>query len=54
MQIVPLRLVSAVTVEHLNAMILAVGDIDPAIGVSDDIVHDVETGRGRCRARPSS
>ena len=41
-QIVPLRLVFAVAVEHLHAMVLAVGDIDPAVGVGGDIVHDVE------------
>jgi hypothetical protein len=32
-QIVPLRLVFAVAVEHLHAVVLAVGDIDPAVGV---------------------
>ena len=41
-QIVPLRLVFAVAVEHLHAMILAVGDIDPAIGIGRDVVDDVE------------
>src|ERR1700721_1109561 len=41
-QIVPLRLVSAVAVEHLHAVVLAVGDIDPAVGVSDDVMDDVE------------
>src|SRR6185312_12344967 len=41
-QIVPLRLVFAVAVEHLHAMVLAIGDIDPAIGVGRDVVHDVE------------
>src|SRR5207249_2311290 len=32
-QIVPLRLVLAVAVEDLHAVVLTVGDIDPAIGV---------------------
>src|SRR5581483_9569688 len=41
-QIVPLRLVLAVAVEHLHAMILAVGDVDKAVGVGRDVVHDVE------------
>ena len=41
-QIVPLRLVLAVAVEHLDAVVLAVGDIDPAVGVGADVVHDVE------------
>src|SRR5262249_649770 len=36
MQIVPLRLELAVAVEHLHAMVLAVGDIDPAVGVGGD------------------
>src|SRR5215467_10428673 len=34
MEILPLRLVFAVTVEHLDAVVLAVGDVDPAIGVA--------------------
>ena len=41
-QIVPLRLVFAVAVEHLHAVVLAVGDIDPAVGIGRDIVDDVE------------
>src|SRR5580692_5665581 len=41
-QVFPLRLVFAVAVEHLDAMVLAVGDIDPAVGVGDDVVDDVE------------
>ena len=41
-QIVPLRLVFAVAVEHLHPVVLAVGDIDPAIGIGADVVHDVE------------
>ena len=42
MQIVPLRLVFAVAVEYLHAVVLAIGDIDPAIRVGDDVVHDIE------------
>src|SRR6185295_12871177 len=41
-QIVPLRLVFAVAVEHLHAVVLAVGDIDPAVGIGRDIMDDVE------------
>ena len=41
-QIIPLRLVFAVAVEHLHAVVLAVGDIDPAVGIGRDIVDDVE------------
>src|SRR5262249_1906465 len=42
MHVVPLRLIFAVAIEHLHAMILAVGDIDPAFFVSANVVHDVE------------
>ena len=38
-QVVPLRLVFAVAVEHLHAVVLAVGDIDPAVGVGGDVVR---------------
>ena len=40
--VVPLRLVLAVAVEHLDAVVLAVGDIDPAVGVAADVMGDVE------------
>src|SRR6516162_233427 len=40
--VVPLPLVFAVAVEHLDAVVLAVGDIDPAIRVTADVVRDVE------------
>jgi hypothetical protein len=46
-QIIPLGLVLAVAVEDLNPMVLAVGDINPAIGVGSDVVNDIEfTGVG--------
>src|SRR5450755_1176269 len=45
MQIIPLRLVFAVAVEHLHAVVLAVGDIDPAVLVGCDVVDDVELAR---------
>src|SRR6266567_5971239 len=41
-QVLPLRLVLAVAVEHLDAVVFAVGDIDPAVGVAADVVHDVK------------
>src|SRR5579864_2914538 len=41
-QIVPLRLPFAVAVENLDAMVLAVGDVNPAVGVTANIVRDVE------------
>ena len=44
-QVVPLGLVAAVAVEHLDAVVLAVGDIDPAVGVGTDVVDDVELAR---------
>src|SRR6516225_4087459 len=50
MQILPLGLVFAVAVEHLHAVVLAVGDIDPASGIAADIVNDIElalAGAGR-------
>ena len=45
MQVVPLRLVAAVAVENLHPVVLAVGDIDPAVRVGDDVVRDVELAR---------
>src|SRR5580700_4356866 len=46
-QIVPLRLVFAVAVEHLDPVVLAIGDIDPTVRVAADVVDDVElTGIG--------
>ena len=42
MQVLPLRLELTVAVEHLDAMVLAVGDIDPAISVTADVMDDVE------------
>src|ERR1700674_980838 len=51
-QIVPLRLILAVAVEYLNTVVLAVGDIDPAVGVGADIVHDVELSRAGAGLAP--
>src|SRR5882672_2326489 len=41
-QIVPLGLEPAVAVEHLDPMVLAVGYVEPAVGIAADIVRDVE------------
>src|SRR5216684_5124903 len=41
-QVLPLRLVSAVAVEHLDPVVFAVGDIDPAVRVAADVVRDIE------------
>src|SRR5580692_7672276 len=41
-QVFPLRLVFAVAVEHLDAMVFTVRDIDPAVGVAADVVDNVE------------
>jgi len=42
MQVIPLHLVFAVAVEHLHAVVLAVGDVDIAVGIGGDVVDDVE------------
>ena len=41
-KVLPLCLEPAVAVEHLDAVVLAVGDIDPAVGIATDVVDDVE------------
>ena len=51
-QVVPLRLVPAMAVEYLHAMVLAVRHIDPAVGVGRDVVHDVELARAAARLAP--
>src|SRR5262249_4326020 len=43
--VVPLRLVPTVTVEHLDAMVLAISHVDPALGIAADVVRDVELAR---------
>ena len=42
MHVVPLRLVLALAVEHLDAVVLAVGHVHPAVGVAADVVGNVE------------
>jgi hypothetical protein len=45
--VVPLPLIFAVAVEYLDAVVFAVGDIDPTIGVTADIVGNVDLKAGR-------
>ena len=52
-QEIPLRLVFAIAVEHLHAMVLAIGDIDPALGIGDDVVHDIELAGIGARLAPA-
>lgn len=54
MQVVPLRLVLAAGVEDLHPMVLAVGDVDPAVGVAADVVHDVELARTAAGLSPGA
>src|SRR5205823_9094152 len=44
-QVIPLRFPFAVAVKDLNAVVLAVGDVDPAIRVATDVMRDVELAR---------
>jgi hypothetical protein len=48
----PLRLVAAVAVEHLDAVVLAVGHVDPPLRVGGDVVRDVELPRVGARLAP--
>ena len=41
-QVLPLCLELTIAVEHLDAVVLAVGNIDPAIGIAADVMYDVE------------
>ena len=52
MQIVPLRLIASVTVEDLNSMVHAIGDIDPALVVAADVVNDIEAAWIRAGLAP--
>ena len=51
-QVVPLRVILALPVEHLHAVVLAVGHIDPAVLVAADVVHDVECAGIGARLAP--
>ena len=41
-KIMPLRFIFSVAVEHLNAVVLPIGDVDIAISIAADIVHNIE------------
>src|SRR3974390_2805339 len=48
-EIAPFRLVFAVTVEHLDPMIFAVGNVNPAAGIAANVVHYIELARSGAR-----
>nr|WP_228430611.1 hypothetical protein [Baekduia soli] len=50
MQVVELRLVGAPAVEDLDAVVLAVGDVDAAVGVAADVVGQLELAGVGARA----
>src|SRR5215469_3180185 len=45
MQVVPLGLVFAIAIEHLDPMVLAIGNIHPTIRIARNVVSDVELTR---------
>src|SRR5581483_3237073 len=51
-QIVPLPLILALAVEHLPAMVLAIGDVDVTRVVGGDVVHELELARIGARRPP--
>src|SRR5262245_39662688 len=51
-EVVPLGFVSTISVEHLDAVVLAVGDVDIAVGVATDVMHDVELSGSGARLTP--
>ena len=52
MHVDPLRLELAVAGADLDAVVLAVGDVDPAVGFAADVVGDVELARIGARLAP--
>src|SRR3954449_3024342 len=52
MQVLPLRFELTVAVEHLDAVVFAVGDINPAVGIATDVVDDVELALAGPRRTP--
>ena len=52
MHVAPLRLEFAVAVEHLHAVVLAIGDIDPAVGIAVDVVRQIELALADAAAAP--
>ena len=51
-KVVPLRLILAIAIEDLDAMVLAVRHVDPAVSVAGDVVGDIELPRICPRAAP--
>src|SRR5215470_10868713 len=51
-EITPLCLPFAVRVEHLHAVVLAVGDVNPALGIAADVVRNVELAGIGARLAP--
>ena len=52
MEIIPFAGIASVLVEHLHPMVFAIGDIDPAVRITADVVHDVEPARSGARLAP--
>ena len=50
-QVLPLCLELAVAVEHLDAVVFAVGDVDPAVGVAADVVDDAPVRGARRKVK---
>lgn len=53
MHVVDLRFVAPFAVKHLHAVVLAIRDINPTVGVAADIVRQVEFARTRSRPAPA-
>ena len=53
MQIVDLPDIAALAVENLDAMALAVGDINQPIGIAADIMRQIELARPSARLAPA-
>src|SRR5215831_2624013 len=51
-EVIPLCLPFAVRVEHLHAVVLAVGDVNPALGIAADVVRNVELAGIGARLAP--
>src|SRR6266542_4724564 len=51
-EVVPLALVLAPAVEDLHAMVLAIGDVDEAVAVGDEVMRQVEVPRAGARLAP--
>ncbi len=52
MHVIPLGLETTLAVEHLDAVVLAVGNVDPAVLIATDVVDDVELAWLRARFAP--